>query len=65
VVADVALAHANGGKPEGLAFVDGQTGDKTIVTGLVGKHVEMLFVRRKKFLEGGEDSGKVLDGLSG
>jgi hypothetical protein len=45
--------------------LDGQTGDKTIVTGLVGKNVEVLFVRRENFLEGGENSAEVLGGLSG
>ena len=59
VVADVILAHSNGGKPDRFAFVDGLPRNQCIKFGLVWENVEVLLVRPKEFLESGENRSKI------
>ncbi len=63
VVADVALAHPNGGKPERLAPVNGLVGNECVEFWLVREHLKMFFVRLENLLERGEHRCKVLGRL--
>jgi hypothetical protein len=65
VVADVVLAPANGRKPNGFIFVNGQTRYETVVFWLIRKDVKMLLIGLQNFVESREDVREIIGGLRG